>query len=155
MHTSVRLGISALFLTFALPALAAVQHPLSAPCIINFMCIKGTVGVCRDGKAMCVPENEASSRSAASASSVASTTTISIKSMEFSPKVITVKKGTTVTWTNNDTMSHTVKGDRNGSMKSDVLATGQSYSYTFKKTGTFSYHCSVHPSMKALVRVVR
>jgi plastocyanin len=73
------------------------------------------------------------------------TTSVDIMDMAFSPANITVKKGQTVTWTNKDTVSHTVTGDTSGNINSDTLAEGDTYQFTFNEVGTFAYHCSFHP----------
>ena len=82
----------------------------------------------------------------------AATAKVSIDNFAFNSKEITVKKGTTVTWTNNDSTSHTVTGD-SGGPSSDLLGNGESYSFTFTAAGTFSYHCEPHPSMRGRVVV--
>jgi amicyanin len=80
---------------------------------------------------------------------------VAIADMAFSPAKITVKKGTMVTWTNKDSMNHTVTMDAGttGGPNSGNLANNQSYSFTFNAVGNFPYHCAVHPSMKATVEV--
>lgn len=80
---------------------------------------------------------------------------VDIKNFAFSPEKITVKKGTTVTWTNQDTIKHDVTPDNPSAdfKASELLAKGESYSFTFNTVGTFSYHCSPHPQMKATVEV--
>jgi plastocyanin len=78
---------------------------------------------------------------------------VSIANYAFDPASLTITTGTTVTWTNNDTIAHNVVGD-DGSWSSNSLANGDKYSFTFTKAGTFSYHCGVHPSMKATITVV-
>ena len=75
-----------------------------------------------------------------------------IQNMAFSPTSLTVTSGTTVTWTNKDGMIHTVTSDSTLFDSKNIQVNGV-FSYTFTKTGTFSYHCSIHPSMKALVTV--
>jgi plastocyanin len=80
--------------------------------------------------------------------------TISIGNMDttsFVPNTFTVKRGTTVTWTNRDSVDHTVTG--NG-WASGLLAPGASYSYTFNSAGSFDYACTVHPTMQGTVNVV-
>lgn len=79
-------------------------------------------------------------------------TAISISNFAFSPNQVTVKKGTTVTWTNADVPTHTVTSDV-GSFDSGALKTGGSFSQTFKSAGMFRYHCSFHPSMHGTVEV--
>lgn len=77
---------------------------------------------------------------------------VTIANFAFSPATLTVKKGTTVTWTNQDSAPHNVRGT-NGGPSSETLAKGQSYSFTFTTAGTFPYICSIHPNMKATVIV--
>jgi plastocyanin len=60
--------------------------------------------------------------------------------------------GTTVTWTNDDGVNHTVTSDQ-GAFDSGPLATGQTFSQTFNQAGTFTYHCTIHPSMQGTVVV--
>ena len=56
---------------------------------------------------------------------------------------LVVAMGTTVTWTNNDSIAHTTTSDT-GVWDSGILAPGQSFSFTFASTGTFPYHCAIH-----------
>jgi plastocyanin len=78
---------------------------------------------------------------------------VAIKNFAFSPATLTTANGTTVTWTNNDTTAHTVTFDNGPFTSSGDLAPGQIYSVTFDQTGTFNYHCSIHPNMVAKVVV--
>ncbi|HEX5395430.1 MAG TPA: cupredoxin family copper-binding protein [Candidatus Saccharimonadales bacterium] len=79
---------------------------------------------------------------------------VTISNFSFSPSDISVKKGTTVTWTNSDSVQHTVTVDSgNDGPKSQPLSNGQSYSFTFNDEGTFNYHCSFHPEMHGTVTV--
>ncbi len=72
---------------------------------------------------------------------------------DFSPKVLTVKAGTTVTWTNGDlVMEHDLRGDH-GEFISPALQPGETYSYTFNKPGTYTYGCKPHPWMHGTVIV--
>jgi plastocyanin len=81
------------------------------------------------------------------------TSNISIKNFSFDPATLSVKTGTKVTWTNNDSTSHTITSDSGSLLNSGTLAPGQSFSFTFTKDGTISYHCSIHPTMKGGVTV--
>lgn len=83
----------------------------------------------------------------------ASTNKVTISNFTYSPSDITVKKGTTVTWTNNDSVSHDVVGDSDNELKSELLQNGQSYSFTFNEVGTFNYSCTPHPQMHGTVTV--
>ena len=84
---------------------------------------------------------------------------VTIQNFAFSPASITVTKGTTVTWTNEDSAPHQVLNDASGSLaqgalfSSSTLAKGASYSFRFDTPGTYPYHCSIHPSMTATVTV--
>jgi plastocyanin len=93
----------------------------------------------------------ASSQNNAATAPVA-TTSVAIHGFAFAPQVITVKVGTTVTWTQQDEDSHTVTAD-DKSFTSDALANGQTYTHTFSAAGTYAYHCSIHPFMQATVVV--
>lgn len=79
------------------------------------------------------------------------TVTIGSTSNGFVPSTTTVKKGTTITWTNNDNMVHTVKG--NGWASGDIKPMG-TYSRTFDTAGAFDYTCSIHPVMQGSINVV-
>ncbi len=84
---------------------------------------------------------------------------VTIRNFAFSPSSITVPRGTTVTWTNQDAASHTVVNDATSTIaqgqlfSSGTLGTGQSFSYTFNDTGVYGYSCSIHPFMKGTVTV--
>lgn len=79
---------------------------------------------------------------------------VTIQSFAFTQPSITVKKGTTVTWTNEDSVGHTVtETDSQTGPASSTLATGDTYSFTYNTVGTFPYHCSIHSSMTGSVTV--
>jgi len=80
---------------------------------------------------------------------------VTIQNYMFSPASITVKAGTTVTWTNKDAVAHTVTADTNSTdaPSSMDIDQGKSYSFTFKKAGTYTYHCAPHPYMHGTVTV--
>jgi len=71
----------------------------------------------------------------------------------FSPNVLNVAPGTTVTWTNTDKVSHTitsgkVSDDSAGSMfDSGLVKPGKTFQFTFATAGTYDYFCTVHPWM--------
>ncbi|HEU5364413.1 MAG TPA: cupredoxin family copper-binding protein, partial [Hanamia sp.] len=80
--------------------------------------------------------------------------TVVIKGFAFSPSSLTVKKGTKVTWVNNDGPAHTVTATDNGNtFNSGTINPGGSYSFTFTTTGDFNYNCSIHPQMLGSVHV--
>lgn len=95
---------------------------------------------------------------------------IDIKDFAFSKPNIKIKKGTTVTWTNRDTVEHNAMRQHSDSSSAHaaptlsevqpnvfagpLLKTGESYSFTFNEVGTNPYHCAPHPYMQGSVTVV-
>ena len=94
----------------------------------------------------------ASSNSSSDQSAVA-TTSVGIQDFAFSPATIKVKVGDKVTWTNNDSVPHTVTADSGNGPNSGTLNPGKSYSFTYTSAGTFAYHCNFHSSMHGTVTV--
>ena len=79
---------------------------------------------------------------------------VKIDNFSFGPGTVTVAVGTTVTWTNQDDIPHTVVStDDPKAFRSKVLDTDEKFSYTFTKAGTFAYFCSIHPKMTGIVVV--
>ena len=70
----------------------------------------------------------------------------------FAPDALTVDAGTTVTWTNTDSVPHTSTSDASG-WDSGVVGPGAQYSRSFQTAGTFRYHCAIHPGMVGTVVV--
>ncbi len=87
-----------------------------------------------------------------SAENIPATPEVEIKGFAFSPGTLTIKVGTTVKWTNQDSVAHTVTSDT-GLFDSGDLAAGDTFSFTFTQAGTFAYHCTMHPSMTATIIV--
>src|ERR1700741_4104070 len=73
--------------------------------------------------------------------------TVSIDNFSFAPKELTVKAGTTVTWTNRDDIPHGIASSNNAFKRSPALDTDESYSFTFTTPGTYQYFCYLHPHM--------
>jgi plastocyanin len=81
---------------------------------------------------------------------------VTIKNFAFSPASITVKVGTTVIWTNGDQDPHNVISQQSrGPLRSPTMNKGNTYKYTFTKTGRYAYVCTIHPSMTGTVVVTR
>jgi plastocyanin len=78
---------------------------------------------------------------------------VSIDNFTFTPASLTVKAGTTVTFTNKDDIPHGIASDDNAFKKSKALDTDDSFSYTFTTPGTFKYFCYIHPHMVGTVVV--
>ena len=72
---------------------------------------------------------------------VATTEVQMVKSYRFDPKVIEIKAGDTVTWTNEDNFTHTVEVDGQEDHK---VEQGESFSITFDTPGTYHYVCTLH-----------
>jgi copper-containing nitrite reductase len=71
----------------------------------------------------------------------------------YEPKVLTIKRGTTVAWLNTDPgMVHNV-GDDGGAFQSSLLRPNESWAYTYNKPGVFPFHCLPHPWMKGKIIV--
>ena len=77
---------------------------------------------------------------------------IVVKDFMFNPTPLTVKTGSTVTWTNMDDEPHTVVSDT-GEFKSGGMDTNESFTHKFDKPGTYHFTCSIHPRMVGTVVV--
>lgn len=97
-------------------------------------------------------QSTGTSTTANSTGSTVTTNQVDIKDMAFTPDSITVKAGSTVTWTNNDGAAHNVTADNN-SFSSGTLTAGKTFSQTFNTAGTFKYKCTIHPNMTGVVIV--
>ncbi|HJZ73098.1 MAG TPA: plastocyanin/azurin family copper-binding protein [Vicinamibacterales bacterium] len=83
----------------------------------------------------------------------ASTTAVSIPQgasfltlTAYNPNPVSIALGTTVRWTNTDSVAHTSTADGNA-WNSGTLAAGAHFDFTFQTAGTFPYHCAFHPGM--------
>lgn len=75
---------------------------------------------------------------------------VEIIGFTFNPAELTISRGTTVTWTQRDSATHTVTGP---GFESGGLSQGQTFNHTFNEAGTFDYICSIHPSMRGRIIV--
>ena len=72
----------------------------------------------------------------------------------FSPATITVKAGTTVTWTNSDNFTHSIRIPAQSGKTIGIMHPGQKVTYTFSSPGTYHYDCTFHANnMKGTVIV--
>jgi amicyanin len=78
---------------------------------------------------------------------------VSIDNFTFNPPTLTVKAGTTVTWTNKDDIPHGIAATGNTIKRSNALDTDDSYSFTFTTPGTYQYFCYIHPHMTGMIVV--
>lgn len=75
-----------------------------------------------------------------------------IENNAVSPEALTVKRGTIVTWKNNDQVEHTIASD-DGSFNTGNLNLGESGSVTFEKTGTYEYRDQFNPELRGSIVV--
>ncbi|MDP9324917.1 MAG: plastocyanin/azurin family copper-binding protein [Candidatus Dormibacteraeota bacterium] len=80
-------------------------------------------------------------------------TTVDMAAACFTPNVLHVKLGDTVTWTSREDLDHTVTGTAGSFGDYNPVTIGQSVSYRFTKKGVYPYFCLVHPGMAAAIVV--
>ena len=78
---------------------------------------------------------------------------VGIDNFTFNPQTVTVKAGTTVTWTNRDDIPHGLAATNNTFKRSQALDTDDSFSFTFTTPGTYQYFCYIHPHMTGTIVV--
>lgn len=78
---------------------------------------------------------------------------VDIENFSFIPSELKIREGETVVWTNRDFAAHTIISDSGNELSSATLTKGKVSSHIFSSTGTFEYHCGIHPSMKAKIIV--
>jgi amicyanin len=78
---------------------------------------------------------------------------VSIDNFTFSPPKLTVKAGTTITWTNKDDIPHGIGSSNNAFARSKALDTDDAFSFTFTTPGTYQYFCYIHPHMVGTIVV--
>ena len=88
----------------------------------------------------------------AASTEISDAATVSISQMRFSAPTVTIKAGGSVTWTNSESVPHTVTAD-DGSFGSSTLSAGDTFSHTFSEPGTYTYYCRLHPMMRATIVV--
>ena len=79
-------------------------------------------------------------------------TAVKIENFTFAPQRLTVKAGTTVTWTNGDDIPHALASTTKA-FKSKVLDSEDKFSFTFTTAGVYEYFCSLHPHMTGTIVV--
>jgi plastocyanin len=77
---------------------------------------------------------------------------VAIVDFAFNPGTLSVKAGSSVTWTNTGGTAHTVTAD-DGSFDSGTVNPSATFSHPFASAGTFTYHCAIHTNMKATITV--
>jgi plastocyanin len=95
---------------------------------------------------------------------------INLSSLMFHPSSTAVKVGTTITWRNDEPITHTVTSGRfegvdkttglrssqdpDGTFNAKLAGKGKTFSFTFTKPGTYTYYCDIHQGMNATITVV-
>ena len=79
------------------------------------------------------------------------THTVVIRATAYLPLALTVKRGDTVVWVNQDPFPHTATAK--GTFDSKSIAAGASWKYTARKAGYYTYICTFHPNMVGTLRV--
>ena len=74
-------------------------------------------------------------------------------SFGFSPATLTILPGTTVTWKNRSSAPHTVTSDDGTTFDSGTIAPGGTFTFKFTVSGSYPYHCNIHPYMRASVNL--
>lgn len=74
----------------------------------------------------------------------------------FQPSTLTITAGTTVVWLDASDAPHTVTSDASAPSTFDTTSNvteGKTFALTFNTPGTYTYHCKIHPNMKAIITV--
>ena len=132
-------------------AACSTSRPASQPSVTFGSGGSGTPGMPGMSGMPSMPGAPAGTSSANSSAPVAGDQ-VTIDNFAFAPASVTVRAGSTVTWTNRDEEPHTVAA-ADGSFRSPGMGTGATYSHTFATAGQFDYVCSIHPSMHGTVVV--
>jgi len=73
-----------------------------------------------------------------------------LQNFSFAPATVTIAAGGSVTWTNRDSVNHTVTGSGWGS---ELFGKDGTFTKKFDEPGTYPYHCTPHPNMTGTVIV--
>ena len=95
------------------------------------------------------------SSSSAPKTPVGPVSAIIIKGGKYRPKNVTIKVGSTLTWTNNDTTPQSVTSDTPGAFDSGQIAPSGTWSYTFTKAGVFPYHSTAQTGTYGTITVTQ
>jgi plastocyanin len=81
------------------------------------------------------------------------TTSVAMSGLQFTPSAILVSKGATVTWTNQDNTAHNVTFDDMSIVSIGNFTSGSKSTVMPSTSGTFSYHCTIHPGMNGTITI--
>jgi plastocyanin len=120
---------------------ASTSNPSPSPCTAT---VSATTTVATSN----VGTSTSTSSPSPSASAVSQT--VVIQGFSFQPASLTIQTGASVTWRNDDSVSHQIVSNTNA-FSSPVLNAGGSYTHTFDQAGTYPYHCGIHPYMTGTI----
>ncbi len=84
---------------------------------------------------------------------------VELKTFQFTPDTLRVSVGTTVRWTNQDEIEHTVTAgspsERDASFNATLAKKGATTERTFERVGTFTFFCDRHQFMRGTITVTR
>ncbi len=112
---------------------------------VNYLAGNHTLAVVDSSLAM-------SSTAQAAPRDSAGRTEVKIDNFSFVPRSLTVKPGTSVSWTNRDDIPHNVVSTEK-KFSSPVLDTDQTFSFQFQQPGSYPYFCKIHPMMTGTIVV--
>ncbi|MEW6475786.1 MAG: cupredoxin domain-containing protein [Actinomycetota bacterium] len=100
-------------------------------------------------------KNGEGAKPAAADGAVSGEPAVTIVNFQFQPKSLTVRAGTAVKWTNEDTAVHSIKDTSalNTPVSAD-MGKGETFSITYGQPGSYSYICGIHQYMTGTVQVV-
>ena len=106
----------------------------------------------------CGGSDSGTTKPTTAAANTAGQSAVTVKQFQFTPAEVTVEVGTTVVWTNEDDILHTVTsgatpGTPDGKFDGPMDGRGKTFSHLFDQAGRFPYFCSRHNSMTATVVV--
>ena len=118
----------------------------------------------------CSAQAQSSATTPSSSTSAPAGAVINLSSLMFHRAMTTVKVGTTVTWRDDEPITHTVTSGRfegvdettglrssqdpDGTFEAKLDGKGKTFSFTFEKPGTYTYYCDIHQGMNATITVV-
>ncbi len=79
--------------------------------------------------------------------------TVALSGIAFVPAQVTVHVGQSVTWTDEDTVTHDVRSTSGEVIRSPLLHRGATFSFTPTRAGTIAYVCTIHPGMAGTIVV--
>jgi plastocyanin len=131
------------------PVAAAVRRPIAkAAAALSVVAAAALLAACGSGSGGGGATASAPAPTSTPGSASASASAITIKDFKFAPATLTVRPGARIAVTNEDSAPHTVTADDGHSFDTGTLQQGSSKTITAPSTGSFAFHCTVHPFMK-------